>query len=145
MSEFMQYITKEMTDTELKTALTDIRQTATDLYRFTDKITLLKMMNQIAIQIIKATDTIQKEIHNLSGDKLFNVLDTSKSVFFLEDAVDADTISELESYILPFANELNNAELTCFLSEITDKVETKYNATLQKIHQFNALIKDELE
>ena len=99
----------------------------------------------MAVKMIKATDTIQKEIHNLSGDKLFDVLETSKSVLFLEDAVDADTISELESYILPFANELNNAELTCFLSEITDKVEIKYNATLQKIHQFNALIKDELE
>ncbi len=141
----MQHTIKEMTDTELKSSLIEIRQTATELYRFTDKITLLKMMNQMAIQIIKATDAIQKEITHLSGDKLFDALEISKSVLFLEDAVDADTISELESYILPFAKDLNNAELTCFLSEITDKVEIKYNATLQKIHQFNALIKDELE
>lgn len=141
----MQHITTKMTHIALKIPLVEIRQAATDLYRFTDKITLLKMVNQIAIKIIKTTDAIQKDIVNLADVPLFDALENSKSVLFLEDVVDADTMSELEFYILPFAKDLSNPELTSFLSDITDKVEIKYNVMLQKIHLFNALIKDELE
>jgi hypothetical protein len=130
---------------DLKPALTEIHQAAAELYRFTEKLTLLKMVNQVAIQTIKAVDTIQKEIKALSGDKLLDVLESSQSAFFLEEMVDADTMSELESFVLPFTKNLEDKDLICFLSEVTDKVETKYNAMLGKIHEFNALIKDELE
>lgn len=134
-----------ITITELNTSLTEIRHAAVELCRFTEKLTLLKMVHQIAVQIIKAVDTTQKEIRMLSGNKLFEALESSKSVLFLEDAVDADTMSELESYILPFAKNLENEELTRFLSEITDKVEAKYNAMLEKTHTFNALIQGGVE
>lgn len=134
-----------MTSEDLKIPLAQIRQAAAELYRFTEKLTLLKIVHQVAVQTIKAVDLTQKEIKGLSGEKLFDSLENSKSVLFLEDMVDADTISELESYILPFAKNLDDEELTLFLSEVTEKIEVKYNAMLQKIHEFNALIKDELE
>jgi signal transduction histidine kinase len=130
---------------DLKTPLLEIRQSAAELYRFTEKLTLLKIVNQVAIQIIKAVDTIQKEINALSGDALLDVLEASKSALFLEDVVDDDMMSELEAYVLPFAKNLDNDELTRFLSEVTDKIEIKYNAMLEKIHEFNAIVKDELE
>jgi hypothetical protein len=134
-----------MTPEDLKIPLAEIRQAAAELYRFTEKLTLLKIVHQVAVQTIKSVDLVQKEIRNLSGDKLFAMLETSKSVLFLEDIVDSDTISELESYVLPFAKNLEDEELTRFLSEVTDKIEVKYGAMLEKIHEFNALIKDELE
>lgn len=134
-----------MTSEDLTIPLTQIRQTAAELYRFTEKLTLLKIVHQVVVQTIKAVDLTQKEIKNVSGDKLFDVLETSKSVLFLEDIVDTDIISELENYILPFAKNLENEELTRFLSEVTDKIEVKYAAMLEKIHEFNALIKDEFE
>ena len=129
---------------DFKATLTEIRQYAAELYRFTDKLTLLKMVHQVAIQTIKAVDEIQKEIKTLSGDELIDVLESSKSVLFLEDMVDADTMSEFECRVLEFTKELDDEELVHFLSEITDKVEVKYNAMLQKTHEFNAFIKDEL-
>lgn len=129
----------------LKPALVEIRLAAADLYRFTEKLTLLRIVHQTAVQVIKAVDTIPKEIKNLSGEKLLDTLETSKSVLFLEEMVDADVISEFEAYVLPFAKNLEDEELTRFLSEVTDKTEGKYNNMLEKIHEFNALIKDELE
>ena len=134
-----------ITSTNLIQSLTEIRQVAADLYRFTDKLSLLKIVHQVAIQTIKITDIIQKEIEGLSEDKLLDAIELSQSVLYLEDMVDADTMSELENYVLPFAQNLEDEELTRFLSEVTDKIETKYNVMLQKIHDFNALIKDELE
>lgn len=134
-----------VTPADLKTALTNIRQAAAELYRFTEKLTLLKIVHQVAVQIIKAVDTLQKEINTLSGEELLDVLESSKSALFLEEVVDADTMSELEAYVLPFAKNLEDEELTRFLSEVTDKIEAKYNAMLEKTHEFNALIKDELE
>lgn len=135
-----------VTAIELKTALTNIRQAAAELYRFTEKLTLLKMVHQVAVQIIKAVDLLQKEVNQprLEAD-LLDALESSKSVAFLEEVVDADTMSELEDYILSFAKQLNDEDLTRFLSEIMDKVEMKYNVVLEKTHEFNALIKDELE
>lgn len=134
-----------ITPEDLKVALTQIRHAAVELYRFTEKLTLLKIVHQVAVQIIKAVDSLQKEIQGLSGEKLLNTLDNSKSALFLEEVVDADTISEFEAYVLPFAKNLEDEELTRFLSEVTDKMEAKYNKMLEKTHVFNALIKDELE
>ena len=131
--------------TDANIALTEIRRAAAELYRFTEKLTLLKVIHQVAVQTIKATDAIQKEIEALSGDALLDVLESSKSALYLEDMVDADTMSELESFVLPFEKNLEDKNLICFLSEITDKVEVKYNTMLGKIHEFNALVKDELE
>lgn len=137
--------TTVITANDLKTPLIEIRQAAAELYRFTDKITLLKIIHQIAIQIIKSVEAIQKETQMLSGEELLDALELSKSALFLEEIVDADAMSELEAYVLPFAKNLENEELTRFLSEVTDKIEIKYNVMLEKIHEFNALIKDELE
>jgi hypothetical protein len=135
-----------VTPTDLKNALTDIRQSAAELYRFTEKLTLLKMVHHVAVQIIKAVDNLQKELKKpLAGADLFDVLESSKAVSFLEEVVDADTMSDLEDYILSFAKKLDDEDLTRFLSEVMDKVEAKYNAMLEKTHEFNALIKDELE
>ncbi|MDD5229518.1 MAG: hypothetical protein PHN45_01385 [Methylococcales bacterium] len=135
-----------VTPIALKTALTEIRQAAAELYRFTEKLSLLKIAHQVAIQIIKNVDNLQKELKKpLAGTDLFNALESSKSVLFLEEVVDADTMSDLEGYILSFAKKLDDEDLTRFLSEVMDKVEAKYNAMLEKTHEFNALIKDELE
>jgi hypothetical protein len=135
-----------VTPTDLKNALTEIRQAAAELYRFTEKLTLLKMVHHVAVHIIKAVDNLQKELKKpLAGADLFDALESSKSVLFLEEVVDADTMSDLEDYILSFAKKLDDEDLTRFLSEVMDKVEAKYNAMLEKTHEFNALIKDELE
>lgn len=135
-----------VTPTDLKNALTEIRQAAAELYRFTEKLTLLKMVHHVAVQIIKAVDNLQKELKKpLAGTDLFAALESSKFVLFLEEVVDADTMSDLEDYILSFAKKLDDEDLTRFLSEVMDKVEAKYNTMLEKTHEFNALIKDELE
>lgn len=132
--------------TELTTSLVEIRQAAAELYRFTEKLSLLKMAHQVAVQIIKAVDNLQKELKKpRSESELFKALESSNSVLFLEEIVDADTMSDLEDYILSFAKQLNDEDLIRFLSEIMDKVEAKYNVMLTKTHAFNALIKDELE
>ncbi len=135
-----------VTATEIKTALTNIRQAAAELYRFTEKLTLLKMVHQVTVQIIKAVDLLQKEVNQSRHEAdLLDALESSKSAAFLEEVVDADTMSELEDYILSFTKQLDDEDLTRFLSEIMDKVEMKYNVVLEKTHEFNALVKDELE
>jgi hypothetical protein len=134
-----------VTLTDLNHSLIEIRQAATDLYRFTEKLTLLKIVQHVAVQTIKVVDSIQKEVKTASNEKQLSIFQSSKLALFLEDVVDADIMSELENYILPFAKNLENSELTTFLSEVTDKTEAKYNVMLQKIHEFNALIKNEFE
>lgn len=103
-----------ITAADLKNSLIEIRQTAAELYRFTEKLTLLKIVHHVAVQVIKSVDGVQKEIKMLSGEKLLDAIEASKSVLFLEEVVDGDTISDLESYVLPFAKNLDDVELTRF-------------------------------
>ncbi|MEI7839354.1 MAG: hypothetical protein WCJ11_02530 [Methylococcaceae bacterium] len=132
--------------TELNAALIEIQKAAAALYLFTDKLTLLKMVHHVVVKIIQAVDLVQKELkQTASREKAFDALESSTSVLFLEEVVDADTMSELEDYILSFAKQLDDEDLIRFLSEIMDKVEIKYNALLEKTHEFNALLKNELE
>ncbi len=132
--------------TELNAALVEIQKAAAELYRFTDKLTLLKMVHRVAVKIIQAVDLVQTELKKSdSREEALDALESSISVLFLEEVVDADTMSELEDYILSFAKQLDDEDLIRFLSEIMDKVEIKYNTLLEKTHEFNALLKNELE
>ena len=132
--------------TDIKTSLVEIRHAAAELYRFSEKLTLLKMVYQVAVQIIKAVDELQKELKKPRPEaELLDALESSKAAVFLEEIVDADTMSDLEDHILSFAKQLNDEDLTRFLSEIMDKVESKYSVMLTKTHEFNALLKDEVE
>jgi hypothetical protein len=131
--------TRVVTTSDLKKSLTDIRHAAVELYRFTEKLSLLKIIHQVAVQIIKSVDSIQKEIQTLPNNDFFDTLESSRSVQFLEEIADNDTMSELEEHILFFAKKLDDKELTLFLSEVIDKVESKYNVVLNKTHEFNEL------
>jgi hypothetical protein len=138
--------TTAVTSTDLQTALIDIRHAAADLYRFTDNLALLKIVHQVAVQLIKSVNDIQKMLQqNFSPELLSDALKSSKSVLYLEEIVDADMMSEFEAYVLPFAQSLDDKELTRFLSEVTDKVESKYNVLLEKTHEFNALLEEFLD
>ena len=131
--------------TELNAALLEIQKSAAELYRFTNKLTLLKMVHRVAVKIIQAVDLVQTELKQSdSREEALDALESSISVLFLEEVVDADTMSELEDYILSFAKQLDDEDLIRFLSEIMDKVEIKYNTLLEKTHEFNALLKNEL-
>ena len=129
--------------TNIATALTGIRRAAADVYLFTDKLSWLKMVHQIAVKSMNAVDTLQKELNG--SDDINITLATSTSVVFFDDIVDEDIISELESYILTRSEKSDDDDLTLFLSEMLEKIETKYKVLIKKIHRFNALTKNELD
>jgi hypothetical protein len=129
--------------TNIATALTDIRRAAADVYLFTDKLSWLTIAHQIAVKSMNAVDTLQKELNG--SDDINITLAASTSVVFFDDIVDEDIISELESYILTRSEKSDDDDLTLFLSEMLEKIETKYKVLIKKIHRFNALTKNELD
>lgn len=129
--------------TNIATALTGIRRAAADIYLFTDKLSWLKIVHQVALKAINAVDTLQKEID--SADDINVILAASTSVIFFDDMVDEDIISELEGDILARCKQNNDDDLTLFLNEVLEKIETKYKVLIKKIHHFNALTKNELD
>jgi hypothetical protein len=54
-------------------------------------------------------------------------------------------MSELESYILTRTENNEDDELTQFLNEVLEKIEDKFKVLIKKIHDFNALMKNELD
>ena len=129
--------------TNIATALTGIRRAAADVYLFTDKLSWLKMVHQIAVKSMNAVDALQKELD--AADDINTTLANSTSVIFFDDIVDEDIMSELESYILTRSQHSEDDDLTLFLSEMLEKIETKYKVLIKKIHRFNALTKNELD
>jgi hypothetical protein len=129
--------------TNIATALTDIRRAAADVYLFTDKLSWLMIAHQIAVKSISAVDTLQKELDG--SDDINITLAASTSAIFFDDIVDEDIISELESYILTRTENSEDDDLTLFLSEMLEKIETKYKVLIKKIHRFNALTKNEFD
>ncbi|MEY2665851.1 MAG: hypothetical protein RLZZ384_22 [Pseudomonadota bacterium] len=129
--------------TNIATALTGIRRAAADVYLFTDKLSWLKMVHQIAVKSMNAVDALQKYLD--AADDINTTLPSSTSVIFFDDIVDEDIISELESYILTRSEKSDDDDLTLFLSEMLEKIETKYKVLIKKIHRFNALTKNELD
>ena len=129
--------------TNIATALTDIRRAAADVYLYTDKLSWLTIAHQIAVKSMNAVDTLQKELNG--SDDINITLAASTSVVFFDDIVDEDIISELESYILTRSEKSDDDDLTLFLSEMLEKIETKYKVLIKKIHRFNALTKNELD
>jgi hypothetical protein len=88
-------------------------------------------------------DSLQKEMD--TADDLSAVLASSSSVIFFDDIVDEDIMSELESYILTRTENNEDDELTQFLNEVLEKIEDKFKVLIKKIHDFNALMKNELD
>ena len=129
--------------TNIATALMGIRRAAADVYLFTDKLSWLKMVHQIAVKSMNAVDALQKELD--AADDINTTLANSTSVIFFDDIVDEDIMSELESYILTRSQHSEDDDLTLFLSEMLEKIETKYKVLIKKIHRFNALTKNELD
>ncbi|MEI8236119.1 MAG: hypothetical protein WCG11_03005 [Methylococcaceae bacterium] len=129
--------------TNFKTSLTAIRRAAADVYLFTDKLNWLKIAHQVALKSMQSVDSLQKEMD--TTDDLSAVLASSSSVIFFDDIVDEDIMSELESYILTRTENNEDDDLTQFLNEVLEKIEDKFKVLIKKIHDFNALMKNELD
>jgi hypothetical protein len=77
---------------------------------------------------------------DLVEDELVNTLNESDAAILFDEIVDADAMSGLESYILSAAENIEDAAITLFLTEMMDRVELKYNRLLEKVHAYNALL-----
>ncbi len=129
--------------TNIKTTLMGIRRAAADVYLFTDKLSWLKLAHQIAVKSMSAVDTLQKDID--ASNDIDATLNASQSVIFFDDIVDEDVMSELEDYVLTLTQKFEDDALTLFLSEMLEKIEVKYKVLIKRIHDFNALMKNELD
>ncbi len=111
--------------------LYELKKAADEFLEFTENLTLLAVINQKALEIIKAVAVLQQD---LAGDNI----NASESASLLEEIVDADAMSELE--VLVLSASIEDVQITQFLTEIMDKVEHKYNRLLEKAHAYNALL-----
>ncbi len=137
---------KPVTLENIEFSLYELKNASNDLVRFTEKLTLLKMMDKTAVKVNQAVDNLQKLLRRgLSVDELVDAFDTSPALLTLDEMVDADILSDLETHLLSFANEVNDPKLSLFLGEIIDKIEEKYTVLLNKTHNFNALIRYEYD
>ncbi|MGZ8157736.1 MAG: hypothetical protein ACXWT1_16675 [Methylobacter sp.] len=122
--------------------LYELKKAVNEFLEFTENLTLLQAVNEKAQEMAQAVDMLQQLLQQgLAANQLGKAINASEAAALLDDIVDADAISELESYMLSAAEGIEDAEVTQFLTELMDKVELKYNRLLEKAHAYNALIK----
>ena len=119
--------------------LYELKKAVNNFLEFTENLTLLQAANENAQKIAQAVDALQQ---GLAENKPIKALNTSEAAILLDEIVDADAVSELEAYMLSVSGNIENIEITRFLTEVMDKVEHKYNILLEKVHTYNALLKD---
>jgi hypothetical protein len=123
--------------------LSELKKAATEFLELTEDLTLFQAINEKAQEMVQAADELQQVLkQGLTATKLVKALSATEAATLLDEIVDADAVSELESYMLSAAEGIEDAEVTQFLTEIMDKVELKYNRLLEKAHAYNALLKD---
>ena len=118
-----------------------LKKAANEFLEFTENLTLLQVVNEKAQQMTQAVEVLQRLLQqDLTEKTLLKAINASEAASLLDEIVDADAVSGLETYVLSAAASSEDAELTQFLSEIMDKVEHKYNRLLEKAHAYNALL-----
>jgi len=122
--------------------LYELKKAVNDFLEFTESLTLLQAVNEKAREVGQAVDVLQKLLQqDLAANKLVNTLNATDAAALLDEIVDTDMVSELESYMLLAAESVDDTKVTQFLIEVMDKVERKYNQLLEKTHTYNALLK----
>ncbi|MGR9013703.1 MAG: hypothetical protein ACU83U_08665 [Gammaproteobacteria bacterium] len=122
--------------------LYELKKAVNDFLEFTDNLTLLQSVNEKAQEMAQAVDMLQQLLQQgLVANKLVKAVNASEASALLDEIVDTDAVSELESYMLSAAEGIEDADVTQFLTEVMDKVERKYNLLLEKAHAYNALLK----
>ncbi len=122
--------------------LYELKKAVNDFLEFTENLTLLQAVHEKAQEMAQAVDELQQLLQQgLAATKLVKALSVTEAATLLDEIVDADAVSELESYMLSAAEGIEDAEVTQFLTEVMDKVELKYNRLLEKAHAYNALLK----
>lgn len=123
--------------------LYELKKAVNEFLEFTENLTLFRAINEKAQEMAQAVDELQQLLQQgLAATKLVKALSATEAATLLDEIVDADAVSELESYMLSAAEGIEDAEVTQFLTEVMDKVELKYNRLLEKAHAYNALLKD---
>ena len=123
--------------------LHELKKELHEFLELTGSLTLLQVVYEKAQEIDEAVNELQAILgQGLTGSKLVQAISESEAAMLLDEIVDDDPVSELESYMLSLTEGIENPQLTQFLTELMDKIENKYNQILEKIHGYNALIKD---
>jgi predicted transcriptional regulator len=123
--------------------LYELKKAVNEFLEFTENLTLLQTVNEKVQEMAQVVEMFQQVLkQGLAANKLAKAMADSEAAALLDELVDADAVSELEAYMLSAAGSVENAEITQFLTEVTDKVERKYNLLLEKAHAYNALLKD---
>ncbi len=122
--------------------LYELKKAANDFLEFTENLTLFQAINEKVQEMAQAVDELQQLLQQgLTATKLVKALSATEAAVLLDEIVDVDAVSELESYLLSAAEGIEDVEVTQFLTEVMDKVELKYNRLLEKAHAYNALLK----
>jgi len=123
--------------------LYELKKAVTEFLEFTENVTLFREVNDKAQEVGQAVEVLQMVLkQDLAAGELVSAMNATEAAALLEEIVDADAVSELESYVLSASANLEDAAVTQFLSEVMEKVDLKYNRLLEKAHAFNALLKD---
>jgi hypothetical protein len=123
-------------------SLYELKKAVNEFLEFSENLTLLQAVNEKAQEMARAVDDLQQLLQQGgAANKLVKAVSASEAAAQLDEIVDADVVSELEAYLLSASENVEDAELTRFLTEVMDKVELKYNRLLEKAHAYNALLK----
>lgn len=122
--------------------LYELKKAVNDFLEFTDGLTLLGKVHEKAQDMAKAVEALQQLLEQgLVANKLVKAVHASEAAVLIDEIVDFDPVSELETHVLAVAEDVDNEDITQFLTEVMDKVERKYNRLLEKAHAYNALLK----
>jgi hypothetical protein len=123
--------------------LCELKKAVNEFLEFTENLTLFQAINEKAREMAQTVDMLEELLQQgLAANKLVKAIKDSEAATLLDEIVDVDAVSDLESYMLSAAEGIEDAEVTQFLTEIMDKVELKYNRLLEKAHAYNALLKN---
>lgn len=123
--------------------LYELKKAVAEFLEFTENLTLLQAVNDKAQEIGQAADVLQAVLkQDLPAGEIVSAMNATEAAALLEEVVDADAVSELESYVLSASTDMDDAAVTQFLAEVMEKVDLKYSRLLEKAHVVNALLKD---
>ncbi len=103
------------------------------------EVTMLQPLQAMLLAINIAVDELMTAVIEHPETALVDYIQESDALVYLDEVVDLDPISELEVQFFGILENMVENELTVFLMQMLDKIETTYTQLIEKLHAINAL------
>jgi len=125
---------------QISTQLSQLQQANQSLHELTIDLTLLDAISTMTLDVSQAVEALLEQNEAMGGDEFIALLEQSESIEILDEVVDTDAISEVENQFFSAIEDMEDSVMGAFLTELIEKIEVRYTALVEAIHELNALL-----